>query len=64
MIPFAAHRPETVTETVWVEYVQLMTAATHGKVTPPGAARLNEIYDQAPEILVAGQGLDFGPRWY
>ena len=47
MIPFAEHRPETVSEAVWVEYVRLMTAATYGKVTPPGFARLTEIYDQA-----------------
>ena len=62
MIPFAEHRPETVSETVWVEYVQLMTAATYGKVTPPGFARINEIYAQVPEIRAAGRGLEFGPR--
>ncbi len=62
MIPFAEHRPETVTETVWVEYVQLMTAATYGKVTPTGFARLNEIYAATPEIVAAGRDLEFGPR--
>ena len=62
MIPFAEHRPETVSEAVWVEYVRLMTAATYGKVTPPGFARLTEIYDQAPEIVAAGRDLDFGQR--
>ena len=63
MIPFAEHRPETVSEAVWVEYVGLMTAAGYGKVTPPGFARINEIYAQAPEIRDAGRDLDFSPRW-
>ena len=62
MIPFAEHRPETVSETMWVEYVQLMTSAGYGKVTPTGFARINEIYAQVPEIRDAGRDLDFGPR--
>ena len=62
MIPFAEHRPETVPVAVWVEYVQLMSAATYGKVRPPGFARVNEIYALVPEIRDAGRDLEFGQR--
>jgi hypothetical protein len=62
VIPFAEHRPETVSEAVWLEYVQIMAAAGQGKVRPPDHARLLAIYDQAPEIVVAGRSLDFSPR--
>lgn len=62
MIPFDEHRPKTVTEAVWVEYVRLMTAAGYGQVTPRGVARLDAIYAESPEILVAGRDLDFSPR--
>ena len=40
MIAFAEHRPETVSGTRWTEYVRLMTAATYGRLTAPGVARL------------------------
>lgn len=62
MIPFAEHRPTSVDEATWTEYVRLMTAAGLGRLTPPGVARLDEIYDQAPEILAAGRDIDFRPR--
>ncbi len=62
MIAFAEHRPPSVDGTTWTEYVRLMTAAGYGKVTPSGVARLNEIYDQVPEILAVGRDIDFGPR--
>jgi len=62
VIPFAEHRPASVYESTWLEYVRLMTAASYGKLTPPGVARLDEIYAAAPEILAAGRDIDFGPR--
>ncbi|WP_034090451.1 hypothetical protein [Streptacidiphilus albus] len=61
MIPFAEHRPASVSESTWVEYVRLMTAASYGRITPPGVAQLDAIYAQAPEILDAGRELEFGP---
>ncbi len=62
MIPFAEHRPRSVDEGVWKEYVGIMTDAAYGMVTLLGTQRLYEIYDEAPEIRVAGRGLDFRPR--
>ncbi len=63
LVPFAEYRPETVSVDTWVEYVRLMTAAGYGQLTPPGVARLDAIYDQAPEIIAAGRDLDFAPGW-
>jgi len=64
VIPFGEHRPDTVDESVWVEYVQIMTAAGQGRVRPPDHARLLAIYEQAPEIVAVGRTLDFSPRCY
>jgi hypothetical protein len=63
VIPYAEHRPASVDEGIWREYVGIMTDAAYGRVTPPGAKRLVEIYDEAPEIVEAGRGLDFRPRF-
>ena len=63
MIPFAEHRPASVDEGMWTEYVGILTDAAYGMVTPLGAKRLVEIYDEAPDIIGAGRGLDFRPRW-
>ena len=62
IVPFDEYRPKEVSELLWAEYVELMSAAPYGKVTPKGAERLLEIYEQAPEILAAGRDLDFTPR--
>jgi hypothetical protein len=62
ILPLDAHRPEKVSPLLWAEYVEIMSAAPYGKVTPAGAARLEVIYSQAPEILAAGRDLDFTPR--
>ena len=62
MTPFAEHRPASVDEGVWTEYVSIMTDAAYGVVTVLGAQRLVEIYAEAPETRHAGRGLDFRPR--
>ena len=62
ILPLDEHRPEKVSPLLWAEYVEIMSAAPYGKVTPASAARLEVIYSQAPEILGAGRDLDFTPR--
>jgi hypothetical protein len=62
ILPLDEQRPETVSPLLWAEYVEIMSAAPYGKVTPAGAARLQEIYEVEPQILAAGRDLDFTPR--